>query len=136
MTLQPLIDAPWAIKAHVATLLPALVLGAWLLAFSHKGSKAHRWVGALFFALMVTTALITLFIHRRSAYGPFGFGLQHLFIPFTLFSTWRALDGALKGNIKQHRAWVFGLYFGSLIINGAMNIFLFPGAAHDVFFSR
>jgi uncharacterized membrane protein len=60
----------------------------------------------------------------------------HLFVPFVLFATWRALDGALNGNIKQHQRWVLGLFFGALVINGLNNVFLLPGITHDVFFGR
>ena len=51
-----------------------------------------------------------------------------------LIATWRALDGALKGNAKQHRAWVLGLFIGALVINGANNVFFLPGITHEVFF--
>jgi hypothetical protein len=57
-------------------------------------------------------------------------------IPFVLFATWRALDGALKGNFKQHQRWVMGLFFGALVINGLNNVFFLPGITHDVFFGR
>jgi hypothetical protein len=60
----------------------------------------------------------------------------HLYVPFVLFATWRALDGALNGNFKQHKRWVLGLFVGALLINGANNIFLLPGITHDVFFGR
>jgi uncharacterized membrane protein len=38
------------------------VLGAWLLLFSRKGSRWHRTLGVTFLALMVLTAIISLFI--------------------------------------------------------------------------
>ena len=53
------------VQAHVVTVVPAFVLGVWLLLFSRKGSRWHRALGAIFLALMVITALISLFIHRR-----------------------------------------------------------------------
>ncbi len=91
--------------------------------------------GVLFFSLMVATAIITLFIHRRAPDNPFfGLSLIHLFVPLVLIATWRALDGALKGKIKQHRAWVLGLFIGALVINGTHNIFFLPGITHQVFF--
>jgi uncharacterized membrane protein len=46
------------------------------------------------------------------------------------------VDGASKGNIKQHQRWVMGLFFGALLINGLNNVFLLPGITHDVFFGR
>jgi len=137
MTLEPLIHAPLAVQAHVATVLPAFLLSIWLLVFSRKGLRWHRALGAIFLTLMVTTALVTLFIHRRSPdSAAFGMSSTHLFVPFVLFATWRALDGALKGKIKQHQRWVMGLFFGALLINGINNIFFLPGITHDVFFGR
>ena len=135
MTLEPLLNAPVAVQAHVATVIPAAVLGLWLLAFSRKGSRSHRAVGVAFLTLMVTTALIALFIHRRTPEGPiFGMSTTHLFVPFVLFATWRAIDGAFSGNISQHRRWVMGLFVGAIVINGINNVFFLPGITRDVFF--
>ena len=137
MTLDPLLNAPLAVQAHVATVIPAAVLGLWLLAFSRKGSRVHRAAGVVFLTLMVTTALIALFIHRRTPEGPvFGMSTTHLFVPFVLFATWRAIDGAFSGNIAQHRRWVVGLFVGAILINGINNVFFLPGTTHDVFFGR
>ena len=137
MTLEPLLNAPVAVQAHVATVIPAAVLGLWLLAFSRKGSRSHRAVGVAFLTLMVTTALIALFIHRRTPDGPvFGLSTTHLFVPFVLFATWRAIDGVRRGNISQHRRWVLGMFVGAIVINGVNNVFFLPGITHDVFFGR
>lgn len=137
MTLEPLVHAPLAVQAHVATVVPAFLIGTWLIFFSGKGSRWHRSLGVAFLTLMVTSAVITLFIHRRMPGSPvFGLSPTHLYVPFVLFATWRALDGALNGNLKQHRRWVLGLFVGALVINGVNNIFLLPGITHDVFFGR
>ena len=137
MTVEPLVHAPLAVQAHVATVIPAFLLGAWLLVFSRKGSRWHRVFGAVFLSLMVTTAIIALFIHRRMPGSPvLGLSPTHLFVPFVLFATWRALDGALKGNIKQHHRWVVGMFVGALVINGVNNVFFLPGITRDVFFGR
>ena len=137
MTLDPLIQAPFIVQAHVATVVPAALLGTWLLAFSRKGLRWHRALGAMFLMLMVTPAILALFIQRRMPASPvLGMSPTHLFVPFVLFATWRALDGALKGNIKQHQRWVMGLFFGALLINGLNNVFFLPGITRDVFFGR
>ena len=137
MTLEPLIHAPLAVQAHVATVLPAFVLGTWLLLFSRKGLRWHRVLGALFLGLMVATAITALFIHRQMPESPvLGMSPTHLFVPFVLFATWRALDGAMKGNIKQHQRWTTGMFVGALVINGLNNVFLLPGITREVFFGR
>jgi len=135
MTLEPLLHAPLAVQAHVATVVPAFLIGTWLLVFSRKGSRWHRVIGAAFLCFMVTTAVIALFIHRQMPASPvLGMSPTHLFVPFVLFATWRALDGALKHNIKQHQRWVLGMFIGALVINGLNNVFFLPGITREVFF--
>jgi uncharacterized membrane protein len=137
VSLEPLLHAPLAVQAHVATVVPAFLLGGWLLVFSRKGLRWHRTLGAVFLGLMVTTAILSLFIHRRMPDNVvFGMSRTHLFVPFVLFASWRALDGALKGNITQHQRWVMGLFFGALVINGVNNVFFLPGITRDVFFGN
>jgi uncharacterized membrane protein len=137
MTLQPLLAAPLAVQAHVGTLLLAFAIGTWVLFFSRKGSRMHRAFGAAFLALMVCTATIAVFIHLKMPNSPvFGLSPTHLLVAFVLFAVWRALDGALKGDIRQHRTWILGLYFGSLVINGFFNVFISAGmGAHCYYIS-
>jgi len=137
VTFEPLVHAPLAVQAHVAMVVPALLIGTWLIFFSAKGSRWHRSLGVVFLTLMVVSAVITLFIHRRMPGSPvFGLSPTHLYVPFVLFATWRALNGALNRKLKQHKRWVLGLFVGALVINGANNIFLLPGITHDVFFGK
>ena len=85
---------------------------------------------------MVASAISALFIHRQRPDSPvLGMSPTHLFVPFVLFATWRALEGALKGDIKQHRRWIMGMFLGALVINGLNNVFFLPGITHEVFFS-
>ncbi len=134
MTLRPLLDAPLLVQAHVATVVLAFFVGTWLLFFSRKGSPRHRTFGVLFITLMVSTALIALFIHRRMPDSPlFGLSRTHLLIPLVLFAVWRALDGVFNGKMRQHRVWVSGLYFGALVTTGLVNAFEHYGITHAVF---
>ena len=104
MTLDPLIHAPFIVQAHVATVVPAALLGAWLIAFSRKGLRWHRALGAMFLILMVTTAIIALFIHRRMPASPvLGMSPTHLFVPFVLFASWR---GRATSNSTSGGYWV------------------------------
>lgn len=64
MTLAPLLAAPLAVKIHVATVLPAFLLGSWQIFLSRKGSGPHRAVGYLYLGLMTATAIASLFIHQ------------------------------------------------------------------------
>jgi uncharacterized membrane protein len=135
MTLQPLLQAPLTVQVHVALALGALACGLWLIAGSRKGARTHRIVGLLFMGLMVATALISFLIHRRMPNSPvFGLSPAHLMSAFVLFCVWQALDAARKRDVRRHRAWAAGLFGGALVINGLLNVFLFSGITHDIFF--
>jgi len=130
MTLAPLAAAPLAIKLHLATVLPAFVIGTWLIFFSTKGATAHRVLGALYLALMTATAIDTFFI--RSLEPPH-LSPIHLFIPLTLFGVVGALVNVRRGNIRGHRNAMIGLYVGGLLIAGSLT--LLPGRLmHRLFF--
>src|SRR5579862_3815673 len=50
MDLKPILDAPFAVKLHLATVVPAFALGTWLIFFSRKGAPVHRALGAIYLA--------------------------------------------------------------------------------------
>lgn len=62
MNLAPIANAPLAIKIHLATVIPAFVIGTWLIFFSTKGARWHRVLGAVYLTLMTVTAVATFFI--------------------------------------------------------------------------
>lgn len=126
MTLAPLLAAPLAVKLHVATILPAFLLGTWLIFFSAKGSPLHRAIGYLYLGLMTVTSITTLFIHLVMPDGPFrGFSPIHLFVPLTLAGVAGALYYARRGDIARHKRVMLGTYVGALLIAGAFT--LLPG---------
>lgn len=119
MTLEPLLHAPLAIQIHVATVVPAFVMGTWLLFLSRKGSPSHRALGALYLVLMTITCVAAVFI--RAAVGPtyLGFGLIHLLVLLTLWGVFNAVRGIQTSDIPRHRNAVLGTYvFGILIAGG------------------
>ena len=122
MDLAPIAAAPLAIKIHLATVIPAFVIGTWLIFFSTKGARWHRALGAVYLTLMTVTAIATFFI--RSII-PGSLSPVHLFIPLTLFGVFGALWNIRRGNIKGHRNAMLGLYFGGLLIAGGLT--LLPG---------
>jgi uncharacterized membrane protein len=130
MNLDPIWQASPAIKIHLATVLPAFVIGTWLIFVSTKGARWHRRLGAAYLVLMTVTAITTFFIRTIN---PGGLSLIHLFIPLTLFGVFGALWNVRRGNIKGHRQAMLGLYFGGILIAGAFT--LLPGRLlHQVFF--
>jgi uncharacterized membrane protein len=136
MTLAPLLAAPLAVKIHVATVLPAFLLGTWQIFFSTKGSPLHRATGYLYLSLMTVTAVTTLFIHLVMPGGPFwGFSPIHLFVPLTLWGVVGALYFARRGDIVRHKRAMIGTYVGALLIAGAFT--LAPGRImHAVIFGH
>lgn len=131
MTLEPLMAAPFAIQLHVATVVPAAILGAILL-FRPKGTPMHRLFGRIWIALMVVTALSTFFIHTINQFH--GFSLIHLLSGATLIGCYHAVSAARRGDIKSHRATIRSIYVGGIMIAGAFT--LLPGRImHAVLFT-
>lgn len=122
--LEPILTAPLAVRLHFVTVVPAFVLGTWLLFLSRKGSPRHRLVGAIYLGLMSITALVALFIRSFSGLsvtaGPLKLGLIHLFVPLTVYGVYGALVSIRAGDIAGHRSAMRGLYFGGLIIAGLL----------------
>lgn len=137
MTLAPLLGAPLAVQVHVATVVPAFVLGTWLLFGSTKGAPWHRQVGKTYLVLMAVTAAAATFIQSFAelsiTVGPLRLGLIHLFVLLTFHGVYGALATIRRGDIAGHRGAMRGLYFGGLIIAGGLAFA--PGRImHRVFF--
>lgn len=129
MNLQPLLGASPAVQVHVATVLPAFVLGLWLMFASRKGSPAHRLAGRAYLVLMVVTAITAVFITSSFPFsvpvGPLRFSPIHLFVVLTLTGCWRAWTAVKRGDLVTHQKAVRGTFFGALVIAGAFT--LLPG---------
>ena len=119
MTFEPLLNAPFAVQFHVATVLPAAVLGAILLG-SPKGTPAHRLLGKIWLVLMVLTSFSTFFIHGLNVVG--GFSPIHLLSIYVILGSVRAIQTARHGNIRAHRAHVAGMYFGGIVVAGLFTL--------------
>ncbi len=98
----------WAIQIHLATVIPALPLGAWLLWRPLKGDPAHRIGGRLWALLMIVTAIDSFWI--RTITG--GIGPIHLFSVLTLVQLPRAIWFAKTGQIDRHLKTMRGVFFG------------------------
>lgn len=122
MNLQPLLNAPVAVQIHVAAVLPAAVLGAYIL-LNRKGTPVHRLLGKIWMVLMVITSLSSFFIHELDLF--YGFSPIHLLSIVVLVGAWRAISAARAHNIRAHKASVIGMYFGGIV--GAGLFTLIPG---------
>jgi uncharacterized membrane protein len=123
MNLAPLLNAPVAVQLHFFTVVPAFLLGTWLLLVSRKGSPIHRTVGKVYLALMAVTAVSAVFIRAFGwsiDVGPFRFGLLHLFVPLVAHGVWGAFATIRHGDIKGHQRAMRGMYIGGLVIAGLL----------------
>jgi uncharacterized membrane protein len=126
MTLTPLLHASLPIKIHVATVLPAFVIGTYQIFLSRKGAPFHRALGYVYLTLMTVTAIAALFVHSLMPNGPFsGFSPIHLLVPLVLFGVYGALRGAWTHNVAMHRRAMVGVYVGGILIAGTLA--LVPG---------
>jgi uncharacterized membrane protein len=134
MTLAPILAASPAIKIHVATVIPAFLIGTHQIFFSRKGAPFHRALGYIYLTLMTITAIAALFVHSVMPRGPFfGFSPIHLFVPLTLFGVVGALRGAWTHNVPMHRRAMLGVYIGGILIAGSL-AFLPGRVMHSVVF--
>jgi len=135
MNIDPLLHAPLSVKVHLATVIPAFVIGTWQVFLSHKGATAHRALGYVYMALMTITAIDALFIHALMPNAPFGLSPIHLLVPLTLFSVGKALWAAGRHDIRRHRNAMIALYVGGILIAGSLT--LLPGRLlHAVVFGN
>ena len=109
-----------AVLVHVASVLPAIPLGAFLL-LSRKGDARHKLLGKVWVALMVSTALSAIFIKTGGS-----FSWIHLFVPLTLWSSYKIVATARRRDFAAHRKEIIGTYLLALGIPGAVALFT-PG---------
>ena len=134
MSLEPILDAPLAVKIHLATVIPAFILGTWLIFFSTKGARWHRALGWTYLVLVTITALTTLWVHRLMPDSRvFGLSPIHLLIPLTLFGVAMAIWAARRHDVNGHRIAMLSVYIGGMLIAGGFT--LVPGRIlHAAFF--
>ena len=114
----------WPVTVHLATALPALLLGPIVL-FRRKGDQTHRLLGRIWAMLMLTTAIASAFI-RSPGMGILGSGFSfiHIFTVWTLVMVPMGVWSARQGRIEVHKEAMKGLYAG-LVVAGAFT--LIPG---------
>jgi uncharacterized membrane protein len=133
MTLEPLLHAPLPIRIHVATVIPAALIGAWLIMASRKGAPGHRAAGGVYLALMTVTAIDSFFIHAVAPHAPLGLSPIHILSALTLAGVATALVAARRHDVATHRRAMIGVYVGGVLIAGALT-FLPGRIMHAVVF--
>lgn len=103
---------------HLATVFPAFLIGTMLLLIK-KGTATHKRFGRVYMILMLTTALITLFMPAHFGANLFNhFGWIHLFSLLTIYTVPSAYIAIKNGNVIAHKRKMNILYFGAIIIAG------------------
>lgn len=110
-------QASLAIQIHILVAMAALVLGIAMFA-RKKGTKSHKMIGRIFAVFMVATAVSAIFI-REINNGSFSW--IHIFVIVTFTALFETFYHIRKGNIKGHKRAVSGLFFGALLIPGALS---------------
>ncbi|HEX8307776.1 MAG TPA: DUF2306 domain-containing protein [Allosphingosinicella sp.] len=104
---RPPAGADVALFIHLATVIPAVPLGA-LVLWGPKGGPVHRMMGRIWGTLMMVTALSSFWLQTLSG----GLSFIHLFSVLTLVSIPLAVWNARRGNIRAHRNAMRGVYAG------------------------
>lgn len=99
-----------ATHAFAATL--GLLLGAWQIFFSRKGTPVHRLVGRTWVVLAVFVAVSSFWIQELR---PGQFSFFHVLSIVTLVTTALGLLAAVRGNIASHRGNMTGTWVGFCI---------------------
>ena len=82
----------WSIAIHLATAIPALPLGAYVL-LSRKGDSKHRMLGRVWATLMLITAIDSFWIREVTGHiGPI-----HTFSVITLIAVPRGIYAISRG---------------------------------------
>ena len=113
------------IIVHVATVLPAIPLGGFLL-LAKKGTPLHKSLGKIWLVLMLVTATSAIFIQSTG-----GFSFIHIFVPITFHAAWRVIATARKGDIAGHKKQIVFTYLTALMIPGIF-AFALPGRLMNV----
>ncbi|MFC7064499.1 DUF2306 domain-containing protein [Brucella rhizosphaerae] len=122
MNFIPLFSASLAIQLHVLTVIPAAVIGAFIL-LRHKGTPLHRFLGRIWVVLMVIAAISSFFIHQLNLL--WGFSPIHILSGLVLLGCWRAVSAVRAANIETHRLILKNIYIGGIL--GAGFFAFMPG---------
>lgn len=118
-----------AVVIHVATVLPAVPLGGYLL-LAPKGTKWHKLLGKVWVALMLITALSACFIKYGGGLD-FHISPIHIFVPLTFMASYKLVATARRGDMKGHKKEILSLYLGALMIPGIVSM-AWPGRLMNV----
>jgi uncharacterized membrane protein len=102
-------DISLALVVHLATVLPALPLGAYIL-FKPKGGALHRFLGRAWAALMMITAISSFWLQEG---GTLSF--IHIFSVVTIVSVPLGVFWIRRGDVVRHRRAMTNTYLGLIV---------------------
>lgn len=109
---------PWvadiALATHLATVIPAIPLGAYVI-LVRKGGTRHKTFGTIWLSLMFVTAVSTLFIRN---FNDGRLSWIHVFTLITFIAIPQAIVSARRGKIETHKIHLRNFFIGALIIAG------------------
>jgi uncharacterized membrane protein len=111
LPLLPAVHNMW-LAIHLATVVPALPLGAWLLG-RRKGDHAHRMLGRIWASLMMVTALSSFGLHDMTG----GLSPIHILSVITIVALVVSVRAAMRGDIRVHQRAISRLFI-SLVLAG------------------
>lgn len=97
------------VATHAFAATVALLLGAWQIFVSRKGSPAHRLVGRTWVALALFVAISSFWLQELR---PGQFSFFHVLSIVTLVTTTLGVLAAVRGNIHSHRGNMIGTWVG------------------------
>lgn len=101
---------PLIIILHAVAASFSLLFGAYQLLRKTKGDKQHRFIGWIWLASMYTVVITSFWIKTLDG----GFTWLHALSVLTFVTITTGLVAAIKGNIKSHKAFMQGSYYGIL----------------------
>ena len=111
-------STPWvadvALATHLATVIPAIPLGAYVI-LARKGGARHKSLGTIWLSLMFVTAISTLFIRN---FNDGQFSWIHLFTLITFIAIPQAIVSARRGKIEAHKIHLRNFFIGALQVAG------------------
>jgi MYXO-CTERM domain-containing protein len=118
MSPDPVLQAGAAVQLHLVFAVPSVVLGT-LVLFLLRPGRWHRRLGHAWVVSMAGLAISGLFIpSEMPLIGPVGW--LHIFSAVTLFSLWRGIVLARRGDHESHSLTFEALWFGGIGAAGVM----------------
>jgi uncharacterized membrane protein len=121
MSIEPILQAPVAVRLHLAAVMPMVLIGTWLIFASRKGARPHRVMGYVYVALVLIAAVDALFVQVVAPRNFLGLSFLHLAIPADIAALAGAVWAAWRGHVRLHRLLMQGLY-AAILFTGALTV--------------